>query len=88
MTGPGCHQKHTPIVSEAQRRLFGAVVLGRSTKASGLSKTEAVRHLKESKGKELPERENKARRGLARMTRRSGAYIAAKAIKAKRKGKK
>jgi hypothetical protein len=41
-------------VSEKQRRLFGAVASGKSTKVSGLSKAEAVRHLKEAKGKKLP----------------------------------
>jgi len=60
MPGKCCRKKgkkkrHTPIVSEAQRRLFGAVLSGTSTKATGLSKAEAKRHLKESKGKNLPE---------------------------------
>lgn len=55
MTGPGCTKKHTPIVSKKQQRLFGAVAGGKSTKASGLSVTEAKRHLRESKGKKLPE---------------------------------
>lgn len=49
------HRKHTPIVSEAQRRLFGAVASG-STELPGLSKAEARRHLKESRGKDLPEK--------------------------------
>ena len=60
MTGPGCpktkegkRRKHTPIVSEKQRRLFGAA-LGDSRKAPSLSKAEARRHLKEAKGKRLP----------------------------------
>jgi hypothetical protein len=47
-------RKHTPITSRKQQRLFGAVASG-SKKLSGLSKAEAVRHLKESKGKDLPE---------------------------------
>lgn len=58
MTTVGCKKSgraHTPIVSEQQRKLFGAVVSGKATMASGLSKGEAVRHLKESKGKNLPE---------------------------------
>lgn len=50
------HKKHTPIVSEKQRRLFGAVAGGAKTKAGGLSKAEAKRHLKEVKGKRLPTR--------------------------------
>ncbi len=64
MTGPGCHRKHTPIVSEKQRALFGAVASGKSTKASGLSRVEAKRHLKEAEGKDLP-----AKRGLRRMAK-------------------
>ena len=59
MTGPGCHKKHTPIVSEAQRRLFGAVAGGKETKATGLSQVEAKRHLKEASGKKLEERVQK-----------------------------
>ena len=55
MTDPGCHRKHTPIVSKKQKRLFGAVAGGKKTKASGLSQAEAKRHLKESAGKKLPE---------------------------------
>ena len=47
-------RKHTPIVSKAQRKLLGAVFSGKKTKANGLSKKEAKRHLKESKGKKLP----------------------------------
>ena len=65
MTRPGCHRKHTPIVSEKQRALFGAVASGQSTKVSGSSQAEAKRHLKEAEGKNLP-----ARRGLKRMAGR------------------
>jgi len=62
MTGARCgkkrktggHRKHTPIVSERQRKLFGAVASGQATKATGLSRTEARRHLKEVKGNKLP----------------------------------
>lgn len=54
MTGDGCLEKHTPIVSKKQRALFGAVASGKDTKASGLSRVEALKHLKESKGKKLP----------------------------------
>jgi hypothetical protein len=49
-------KKHTPLVSEAQRRLFGAVASGKQTEADGLSKKTAEQHLKESKGKDLPEK--------------------------------
>jgi len=62
MTTSACHKsgrKHTPIVSEQQRKLFGAVASGKATKATGLSVAEAVRHLKESKGKDLPKRHHK-----------------------------
>ena len=73
MPGKGCpktksgkRRKHTPIVSEKQRKLFGAAV-SNSHKAPGLSKTEARRHLKEVEGRKLPERA--ARKGLARRAR-------------------
>lgn len=55
-TKSGKRRKHTPIVSKAQQRLFGAVRGGKKTKAPSLSKAEAGRHLRESKGKKLPER--------------------------------
>jgi len=53
-------RKHTPIVSEAQRRLFGAVAGGAKTAAEGLSPVEAKKHLKEVKGKKLPEKVKKS----------------------------
>lgn len=62
MPGKGCRKggrKHTPIVSKAQQRLFGAVAGGKKTKATGLSKAEAKRHLRASKGKSLPARKRK-----------------------------
>lgn len=52
-------RKHTPIVSRRQQRLFGAVAGGKKTKATGLSKAEAKRHLRESKGKKLPARKRR-----------------------------
>jgi len=61
-------RKHTPIVSKAQQRLFGAVRGGKKTKATGLSKAEAGRHLRESKGKKLPERKTHNERLAERMT--------------------
>jgi len=54
-TKSGKPRKHTPIVSEKQRRLFGAVASG-YVKLPDLSKAEARRHLKEVKGKKLPKR--------------------------------
>ena len=61
---PGTHRKHTPIVSEKQRGFFGAELMrlrkGLKTK-SGMSEAELVRHLKESKGKNLPLRKKKKR---------------------------
>lgn len=67
MSGAGCkkHRKHTPIVSKKQQRLFGAAAGGKKTKATGLSKKEAKRHLRESKGKKLPEKSRaKARKAV------------------------
>jgi len=59
MTGKGCSKKHTPIVSKAQRGLFGAKAGGKKTKATGLTRKEAKRHMKEVKGKKLPARARK-----------------------------
>lgn len=67
MPGKGC-KKHTPIVSEAQRRLFGAVAGGAKTKAKGLTKKKAKQHLREVKGKTLVERTKKR----LRLVRNSG----------------
>lgn len=55
-------RKHTPIVSKTQQRLFGAVRGGKKTKATGLSKAEAGRHLTESKGKKLPEKKRRRKK--------------------------
>jgi len=65
MPGKGCRKsgrKHTPIKSKAQQRLFGAVRGGKKTKATGLSKAEAGRHLRESKDKKLPARVKKRKK--------------------------
>lgn len=54
---PG-HRKHTPIVSEKQRRLFGAEYArrkaGETPRMKGITTKELRSHLKESKGKDLP----------------------------------
>jgi len=69
MTGKGCsktksgkHRKHTEIKSKAQRGLFGAVAGGKKTKAKGLTRAEAKRHMKEVKGKKLPARVKKRKK--------------------------
>lgn len=61
MPGKGCGKsgrKHTPIVSQQQQKLFGAVASG-SANLPGLSKDEATRHLSESRGKKLPKKVKK-----------------------------
>jgi hypothetical protein len=58
MTSGGRKRKHTKIVSKKQQRFFGGVASG-LINAPGLSKKEALKHLKESKGKKLPLRTNK-----------------------------
>ena len=65
MPGKDCKKKkgkHTPIVSEAQRDLFGADLArlrdGKKTK-TGMSEEELVRHLEESRGKKLVKRVQK-----------------------------
>lgn len=65
MTGKGCKKggrKHTPIVSKAQRGLFGARAGGKKTKAKSLSVAEAKRHMREVKGKKLPSRARKRKK--------------------------
>ena len=62
MSGNCGKKPHTPITTEAQRRLFRAKAGGAKTKAPSLSVAEAKRHLKEVAGKELPARKALARR--------------------------
>jgi hypothetical protein len=65
---PGRHNKkrHTPIVSEAQRGKFGAELrrrkLGLTPRMPSITTEELERHLRESKGKKLPQRVKKRRR--------------------------
>ena len=73
MTTAKCSREHTPIVSEAQRGLFGARAGGKRTKAKGLTIVEAKKHVKEVAGRSLPERvrgRRKARAHAARKKRR------------------
>ena len=55
---PGSHRKHTPIVSQKQRGLFGAELArrraGKGRRMAGITTAELERHLEESKGKKLP----------------------------------
>jgi len=52
------HRKHTPIVSEKQRGLFGAELArreeGKKSRMPGITEQELREHLRESKGKKLP----------------------------------
>lgn len=56
----GKHRKHTPIVTEKQRGLFGAEYARRKAGKRGripsITRVELRRHLKEAKGKRLPRR--------------------------------
>jgi len=68
MPGKKCKKrKHTPIVSQKQRGLFGAELSrrkrGKTSRMKGITKEELREHLKESKGKKLPK---KARRRKGR----------------------
>ena len=59
MTTKSCSKKrHTPIVSERQRGLFGAELSrrrsGEGSRMAGITTTELENHLRESKGKDLP----------------------------------
>jgi len=62
MPGKGCKKKgrkHTPVVSQAQARLFGAKAGGKKTKAKSLSRKEAKAHLRGLKIKRLPKKVKK-----------------------------
>jgi len=64
---PGTHRKHTPIVSEKQRGMFGAEYgrreAGKSPRMKGITTGELRSHLQEAGGKDLPET---TRKGLRR----------------------
>lgn len=57
------HRKHTPIVSEKQRGLFGAELArrraGKARRMKGITTRELEEHLRESKGKKLPKKSKK-----------------------------
>ena len=66
MPGKYCSKRrHTPIVSKSQRGLFGAELArrrsGKATRMPGITEEELSRHLKESKGKKLPQRKKRIR---------------------------
>ncbi len=54
------HRKHTPIESEKQRGLFGAELRrrreGKKPRMPGITTEELEEHLREAKGKKLPEK--------------------------------
>jgi len=69
MTTAKCRKsgrKHTPIVSKAQRGLFGAELARRKRGLKGrlpsMTLAELEQHLKESRGKKLPARTKKRKR--------------------------
>lgn len=55
---PKCGKKHTPIVSEKQRRLFGAEYArrkkGQKGRMKGITTGELKSHLEEAGGRKLP----------------------------------
>ena len=63
MSSKGCHKKHTPLVSKAQRGMFGAELArrraGKKGRMKGITTAELRGHLKESVGKKLPKRRKK-----------------------------
>ena len=64
MPGKGCkHKKHTPIVSEKQRGLFGAELArrraGKQRQMKGITTGELESHLQESGGKKFPKKKKK-----------------------------
>ena len=78
MPGKGCKKegrKHTPIVSQKQRGLFGAELArkrdGEATHTE-MPEAELVRHLKEVKGKRLPKKKKSAKSKYATILHRKG----------------
>ena len=75
MTTKACKKSgktHTPIKSEIQRGLFGAELArrraGKEGSMPGITQKELVSHLKESKGKSLPEMVKKSTKGSPSFT--------------------
>lgn len=66
MPCPHSTRKHTPIVSEKQRGLFGAELArrraGKKGRMPGIEEKELASHLRESGGKKLPIRAEVKRR--------------------------
>lgn len=54
------HKRHTPIISEKQRGLFGAELArrraGKARRMPDITTAELEGHLRESKGKKLPKK--------------------------------
>lgn len=65
MTGKCGGRKHTPIVSKAQRGMFGAELRrrrqGKKGRMKGITTAELESHLRESGGKKLPKRTRRKR---------------------------
>jgi len=87
---PGEHKKHTPIVSEKQRGLFGAELArrraGKEGRMPGITEKELVSHLEESGGKNLPKSTGNALRNAV-MGSSSAVVNVAKSKMKKKKGK-
>ncbi len=60
---PHCGKKHTPIVSKSQQHLFGLWKGNPKRQPKSITAKEVSSHLRESKGKKLPARSKKRRRG-------------------------
>lgn len=67
---PKKHKKHTPIMSKAQRGLFGAELArrraGKKPRMKGITVEELERHLEESAGKKLPKKAKLKRKKRSR----------------------
>ena len=82
-------KKHTPIVSEKQRGLFGAELArrkaGKTSRMGSITTEELRSHLQESKGKNLPESSNALRNAV--MGSSKAVEKVAKTRMKKKKGK-
>lgn len=71
------HRKHTPIVSEKQRGLFGAEYArrkeGKAPQMPGITKAELKSHLEEAGGKNLPKKKDTEQQRFEKKRLRQGA---------------
>jgi len=88
---PG-HKKHTPIVSEKQRGLFGAEYRrrkeGKTPRMKGITKKELKSHLEEAGGKTMPKKANPSGAVDVKMQKKQAKWAKKDVKKAARRAKR